>query len=770
LNGSIRTNRSRRPDAVGLCRTYHLPVITQRVRGMKGFTGWSIRTYLFLLVVLSVAPALVIIIHTGVEQKRAALGAVHDSCTAFISAISTDLDTTMTGTRQMLATLAILPEVRQHDGAACDKLLADILSNNPRYISLHISHPNGDIFASAIPLAGRVNVKDRKYFRDAIRNRSFAAGEYVIGKQSRNPMFNFAYPAMGTNGAVTAVIEAGIDLANFARRISKAHFPPGATLTIIDHNGVILHDSGQKDLQGNSDDPVLFAGMKTSTDEDKVTVRSIDGRRHIVIYHALRLQAAGEPYMYVRLQVPEDAAVADVLQLIARNLGLMFLFALLAGFAALLVAHFSIISRTRKLVLASERLAAGNEDVRVGIPHDDGEFGLIARAFDKMSATLAERDAERIRYVEELDSAVTLAIDEKRKNEAIIAGIGDGLTIQDREFRILYQNAVHRDLVGDQVGRFCYEAYEHNSCNCTPCPVQECFEDGQIHTTEKSVRYDTRENHVLITASPLRNATGEIVGGIELVKDITERKQIELEREELSQKLADSNRELQHFAYIASHDLQEPLRTITSFIQLLAKRYKGKLDKDADDFIGFVTDGAQRMQQLINDLLAYSRVDSKGKPFAPFDGEVALGYALANLRQAVEESGAIITHDPLPSLCGDEVQMVQLFQNLIANAVKFRGSAPPLVHIGVMDRPAEWEFSVRDNGIGIDPKFFDRIFELFQCLHSRDQYAGTGIGLSVCKKIVERHGGRISVISEPGNGATFTFTIRKGLQTALQQL
>jgi len=251
-----------------------------------------------------------------------------------------------------------------------------------------------------------------------------------------------------------------------------------------------------------------------------------------------------------------------------------------------------------------------------------------------------------------------------------------------------------------------------------------------------------------------------------VISDLTQRKFAELEREEMSCKLAASNKELQHFAYIASHDLQEPLRTITSFIQLLAKRYKGKLDSDADDFIGFITDGAKRMQQLITDLLSYSRVDSRGKDFASFDCQTVFARTIDNLRQAIIESGAEITHDPLPIMYGDDVQMSQLFQNLIGNAIKFRGSGAVAIHVGICDRQNEWEISVRDNGIGIEPQFFERIFEIFQCLHPRDQYPGTGIGLAVCKKIVERHNGKISVASEPGKGTTFTFTISKGLQAA----
>jgi signal transduction histidine kinase len=220
-----------------------------------------------------------------------------------------------------------------------------------------------------------------------------------------------------------------------------------------------------------------------------------------------------------------------------------------------------------------------------------------------------------------------------------------------------------------------------------------------------------------------------------------------------------SNEDLEQFAYVASHDLQEPLRMITNYLQLLRQRYKDKLDAGADDFIGFALDGSKRMHQLIHDLLTYSRVGTHGKEFARTDCAQALAHALANLRVAIEESRAEITHDSLPAVMGDEVQLTQLFQNLIGNAVKFRGEAAPKIHVGVQRGGAEWEFSVRDNGIGIAPEDFQRIFVVFQRLHSREKYPGTGIGLSVCKKIVERHGGRIWLESKPGQGTTFYFTL-----------
>jgi signal transduction histidine kinase/HAMP domain-containing protein len=243
--------------------------------------------------------------------------------------------------------------------------------------------------------------------------------------------------------------------------------------------------------------------------------------------------------------------------------------------------------------------------------------------------------------------------------------------------------------------------------------------------------------------------------------DNTERKLAEARLTRLLVELERSNKELELFAYVASHDLQEPLRMVSSYTQLLERRYSDKLDDDAREFIGYAVDGANRMQRLINDLLEFSRVGTRGKPLARTDVTEVLDNVCVNLRVAIEETGALLTRDCMPVVPADAGQLGQLLQNLVGNGIKFRNGGHPRVHVGAVEREHHWEFSVRDNGIGIEQQYFDRIFVIFQRLHSKGDYPGTGIGLALCKRIVERHGGKIWVESKPNEGSTFFFTIPK---------
>jgi signal transduction histidine kinase len=242
--------------------------------------------------------------------------------------------------------------------------------------------------------------------------------------------------------------------------------------------------------------------------------------------------------------------------------------------------------------------------------------------------------------------------------------------------------------------------------------------------------------------------------------ETTEHKRTEEELLDAMKKLRKSNHDLEQFAYVASHDLQEPLRMVSSFLQLLQRRYEGQLDSDADQFIDYAVDGAKRMKMLINDLLEYSRITTKGKEFKYVNMEEPLQNALINLRLSIEENNAkVIPINSLPTIYGDYSQMTQLFQNLIGNAIKYRSNKSPQIYISAANNDDNWLFSVKDNGLGIDPKQADNIFKIFSRLHAINDYEGTGIGLAITKKIIERHNGQIWVESEPGNGSTFYFTI-----------
>jgi PAS domain S-box-containing protein len=271
-------------------------------------------------------------------------------------------------------------------------------------------------------------------------------------------------------------------------------------------------------------------------------------------------------------------------------------------------------------------------------------------------------------------------------------------------------------------------------------------------------RKDGSEFPIELMLSPLESAEGILVTAA--IRDISVRKTAETHLLNKVEELKRSNEELGQFAYIASHDLQEPLRMVASYTQLLSRRYKGKLDSEADEFIAFAVDGANRMQRLIQDLLAYSRIGTKGTDLLDYSSEEALQQALINLRATIADSGAQVTHDPLPNVLADEMQLIQLFQNLVANAIKYQGPGIPHIHVSAARNvEKKWIFSVKDNGLGIDSQYFEKIFGMFQRLHKREEFAGTGIGLAICKKIVERHGGAISVESQPGQGSTFRFTL-----------
>ena len=289
--------------------------------------------------------------------------------------------------------------------------------------------------------------------------------------------------------------------------------------------------------------------------------------------------------------------------------------------------------------------------------------------------------------------------------------------------------------------------------------LKTALKEGHFETQGERIRKDKSSFWAEILYTPLYDNEGKLKGFSKIVRDITELRNARLQLESKTRELERSNADLEQFAYVASHDLQEPLRTVSSYVQLLASRYGDKLDKDAHEFIGFAVDGSKRMKSLISSLLDYSRVNNI-KPFTQIDISALVDDILMDMKEQVVETGTIVSYNNLPKINGDPLLIGQLFQNLIANSIKFRGERKPKIKITSVRKDGHYEFCIEDNGIGLNKEYSEKIFIIFQRLNHRDKYPGTGIGLSICKKIVERHGGKIWVDSVPGKGSKFYFTIK----------
>jgi PAS domain S-box-containing protein len=371
------------------------------------------------------------------------------------------------------------------------------------------------------------------------------------------------------------------------------------------------------------------------------------------------------------------------------------------------------------------------------------------QGFSEISRDLTERSESEVKYRGLLEAAPDAMVVVNQTGEIVL------LNAQAEN-----QFGYHRDeLLGQKVKNIIPEGFAERLITDATRTVAEALAQ-QIGTGIElsGRRKDGTKFPIEIMLSPLESPDGILVTAA--VRDISVRRAAEELLVKTVGDLKRSNEELQQFAYVASHDLQEPLRMVASYTQLLEKRYKGQLDSDANEFIAFAVDGCNRMKGLIEDLLAYSRAGMSDQLPCRISGENALGEALTNLRAAVEESGAVVTHDALPTVTTNSTQLTQIFQNLVGNAIKYRGAEPPDIHVSAIRNGGnEWTFSIRDNGMGIDPQYFERIFVIFQRLHGREEFEGTGIGLAVCKKIVEQIGGRIWVESQIKKGSTFYFTL-----------
>ena len=444
--------------------------------------------------------------------------------------------------------------------------------------------------------------------------------------------------------------------------------------------------------------------------------------------------------------------------------GAVFLALVITGLCLLIVK--SISQPLAKLLEGIRRIGQGELTHTIPVTSKD-EVGDLAAAFNRMTSSLstvtASRDELNAEIAERNKAQAELAR-EKALTDYIIDSLPGVFYLFDEQGVMHRWNRNLEKVIG----------YTHEEiANMSPLDmftgqdrehiyqaIHQVFVDGR---GEAEASYCTRDGRLIPHA--FTGVRVEVDGKPMLIGvgiDITGRKQMEQRLEAANLELQRSNQELEQFAYVASHDLQEPLRMVSSYTQLLEKRYKDQLDDSARTFIHYAVDGATRMQGLINDLLAYSRIATKGNEFKLLSSQRAFESALANMQGLIDEIQAEVTNDPLPEIVGDFGQLARVFQNLLSNALKYRKKEiTPRIHVSAEDEDTEWRFSVQDNSIGMDPQYANRIFQIFKRLHTAREYPGTGMGLSLCKRIIERHGGRIWVESEPNVGSTFFFTIPK---------
>ncbi|MHB1318787.1 MAG: sensor histidine kinase, partial [Anaerolineae bacterium] len=596
------------------------------------------------------------------------------------------------------------------------------------------------------------SIADRADFQETLSTGASVVGTAVRSRGTGQPAIPYTVPIFDDRGVPRAVLVGDLSLNELSDAIASLGTSVSSRTTLLDmrEGGVILTHADPARVLHPISGQNEAALRAVAGERGTLETRSSSGELDLAAYAPV----AGLPWSVLILE-PGELVFAPIAEIYRRA-------ALSAGIATLFAAVVSVwltrrlIRPLRDLVDGVRVIGAGHLDHRVGSSAGD-EVGILSRAIDGMAA-----DLERT-----LVARDTLAQSEERFRIAAASASDLIWELDIAGGRLDWYGDVDGAL-GYEPGGFprtqagWEEAVHPDDIDLVRAALRSHLESDTPYVVEYRIRhmdgsYLTWTEH----GTAVRDADGRALRVIGACSDITMRKQSQARIARALLEAQRSNRELEQFAYVASHDLQEPLRMISSYTQLLGQRYADQLDDRAREYMAYAVDGAVRMQQLINDLLSYSRIQSQGKKPDPVDSHAALGEAVKNLLMATRESQAIVTNDDLPTVRADSAQLTMVFQNLISNAIKFRGPSLPAVHVSARDLGDEWQFSVKDNGIGIDPRYADRIFVIFQRLHTREEYPGTGIGLAVCRRIVERHDGRIWVESEPGHGATFFFTLPK---------
>jgi PAS domain S-box-containing protein len=491
---------------------------------MRKLLPASIRSKLILLGVLAFLPVILLTIFNSWHQRKSDVADAKERMAKILKFAVLHEEENVRETHRILATLAEIPIVRK-GGNPASEYLARFLKNSPEFANVGLIRPNGQVIASALPFNKSLNLSDRSYFQDAIKTRSFSVGQYQVGRISGKPVLNFGYPILDRQGKVSAVIFTALDLSLITKFEAEidVQTPENSPYVKLDNNGAVLtsYPAAQVFGRGHPLEKSLFERISREK-RGTFVATGVDGVERMYVFSPFRGPLSKEGG-YALLGIPTKALFAETNRLLLKNLAVLSVVCLLFLAIMWFGGNILIVRTAGALVDATKRLAGDDLTARSGLESTQGELGQLARAFDEMAEELERKKDESQRRQDALRVSVAKAESEKAKTEAIIAGIGDGISIQDRDYRIIYQNQVHKDLIGDHVGEFCYTAYEGRNQSCEHCPLAVSFRDGRIHTVERTAMVDGKTINVEVTASPLKDSSGDIVAGIEVVRDITER-------------------------------------------------------------------------------------------------------------------------------------------------------------------------------------------------------------------------------------------------------
>ena len=700
---------------------------------------------------------------------------------------------------------------------ACHKFLASIRPDGSAYANLGVIARDGALICSALPFTAPLNLADRAYFQGALETRDFFIGDFQVGRATGLATINTGMPILDASGQVKGVVFAALDLGVLSRLAEETSLPPGTVINVVDRNGRVLmrHPNPEGWIGQAYPEATIIELSLASSGPGTARAPGLDGVDRLYSFAPL-VESLGPESPMIIVGIPAAVAFADVDRALVRNLAIMVITGLLALAATWLAGDLFVLRRVRALVNTAQRLTAGDLDARSGLAHGAGEISRLAGAFDDMAAALQSRLAElqesreKLRELAEEEAALaelgriissSIDINEVYASFAeqvrqlipwdrisvslvdleagtLVSTYQRGVALPERELGAVspLPGSLTQEMVKTHAGLLVRATDDAENKRKYPTLARSvhaglrCFIAVPLVANDQvigALHLQSLESGAY-TERHLKLAEGvgtQIAGAIASARLHQLRQQGEEDLRAAEQKardraaeLARSNAELEQFAYIASHDLQEPLRSITGFTSLLSRRYRGQLGDDADRFITRITDATARMQRLINDLLTYSRV-GREIGLQHTDCNRLVQQEISSMQATIREAEAVVRCNPLPTVMADPTLLGQVFRNLMANAIKFRGQEPPTVHISAEQKGTNWVLAVRDNGIGIDPEYRERIFTIFERLHSVEEYPGTGIGLSICQKAVECWGGRIWVESVPGSGSTFYFTV-----------